>query len=150
MCYEQNPCNEDSIRPWQWTTICDMMQNFMDWSNSFYFLDLFFENPTPDFGKFRLERNYATQNIAFVPAMVSLAGKVHHEFLCLLWVVADMQTFKYFNLIKDEEDIRSEVRLAHSVYNRNVIDRAVACASAIRTHLPVHTCRFTHVPSSCC
>ena len=56
--------------------------------------------------KFR--RDYAAQNIAFAPAILSVAGKIHPEFLRLLWVLADMQTVKYFNLVGDEEDIRNE------------------------------------------
>jgi len=54
-------------------------------------------------GKFR--REYAAQNIAFAPAIPCVAGKIHPE---LLWVLADMQTVKYFNLVGDEEDIGNE------------------------------------------
>jgi len=49
---------------------------------------------------------------------------------------------EYFNLVGDKEDIRSERfkcrRASTFSYNRNAIDRAVAYASAIRTHLLVH------------
>jgi len=53
-----------------------------------------------------------------------------------------MQTVKYFNVIRDEEDIGNE-RFKWSwastfSYNRNAIGLAVAYASAIRTHLSVH------------
>jgi len=41
-------------------------------------------------GKFR--GDYAAKNIAFAPALLSVAGKIHPEFLRLLWVLADMQT----------------------------------------------------------
>ena len=41
-------------------------------------------------GKFR--RDYAAKNIAFASAILSVAGKIHPEFLRLLWVLADMQT----------------------------------------------------------
>jgi len=41
-------------------------------------------------GKFR--RDYAAKNITFAPAILSVAGKIHPEFLRLLWVLADMQT----------------------------------------------------------
>ena len=62
---------------------------------------------TPASSKIRRYRNgYAAKNIAFAPAILSLAGKIHPEFLRLLWVMADMQTVKYFNLVGDEEDIR--------------------------------------------
>jgi len=57
-------------------------------------------------GKFR--RDYAAKNIAFAPAILLVAGKIHPEFLRLLWVLADMQTVRYFNLVKDEEDIGKE------------------------------------------
>ena len=39
-------------------------------------------------GKFR--RDYAAKNIAFALAILSVAGKIHPEFLRLLWVLADM------------------------------------------------------------
>jgi len=57
-------------------------------------------------GKFR--RDYAAKNIAFAPVILFAAGKIHPEFLLLLWVLADMQTVKYFNLVGDKEDIRNE------------------------------------------
>ena len=60
-------------------------------------------------GKFR--RDYAAKDIAFAPAMLSVAGKIHLEFLRLLWVLADMQTVKYFNLVGDEKDIGNERRI---------------------------------------
>jgi len=91
-------------------------------------------------GKFR--RDYAAKNIAFAPAILSVAGKIHPGFLRLLWVLADMQTVKYFNLVGDEEDIGNErfkqSRASTFNYNRNAIGLAVAYASAIRTHLSVH------------
>ena len=91
-------------------------------------------------GRFRLD--YAAKNIAFAPAILSVASKIHPEFLRLLWVLADMQTVKYFNLVGDEEDIGNErfkwSRARTFSYNRNAIGLAVAYASAIRTHLSVH------------
>jgi len=54
-------------------------------------------------GKFR--RDYAAKNIDLAPAILSVAGKIYPEFLRLLWVLADMQMVKYFNLVEDEEDI---------------------------------------------
>jgi len=40
----------------------------------------------------RYRRDYAAKNIAFAPAILSVPGKIHPEFLRLLWVLADMQT----------------------------------------------------------
>ena len=49
---------------------------------------------------------------------------------------------KYFNLVRDEDDIWSErfkkSRASTFCYNRNAIGLAIAYASAIRTHLSVH------------
>jgi len=54
-----------------------------------------------------------------------------------------MQTVKYFNLVGDEEDIGNErfkwSRASTFSYSRNAIGLAVAYASAIRTHLSVHS-----------
>jgi len=90
----------------------------------------------------RYRRDYAAKNIAFARANLSVASKIHPEFLRLLWVLADMQTVNYFNLGGDEEDIGNE-RFKWSwastfSYNRNAIGLVVAYASAIRTHLSVH------------
>ena len=49
----------------------------------------------------RYKRDYAAKNIAFAPAILSVAGKIHPEFLRLLWVLAGMQTVKYLNLVGD-------------------------------------------------
>ena len=57
-------------------------------------------------GKFR--SNLVAKNIVFAPTILSFAGKIHPEFLLLLWVLADMQTVKYFNLVGNEEDIWNE------------------------------------------
>ena len=56
----------------------------------------------------RYRRDYAVKNIAFAPAILSVAGKIHPEYLRFLWVMADMQTVKYFHLVGDEDDIGSE------------------------------------------
>jgi len=72
----------------------------------------------------------------------SYLSLIHPEFLRLLWVLADMQTVKYFNLVGDEDDIGNErfkwSRASTFSYNRNAIGLAIAYASAIRTHLSVH------------
>jgi len=90
----------------------------------------------------RYRRDYAAKNIACVPAFLSVAGKIHPEFLRLLRVLADMQTVKHFNLAGDEKDIENErfkwSRASTFSYDRNAIGLAVAYASAIRTHLSVH------------
>ena len=90
----------------------------------------------------RYKHDYAAKNIAFAPAILSVDGKIHPEFLHLLRVLADMQTVKYFNLVGDEGDIGNErfkwSRASTLSYNKNAIGLAVVYASAIRTHLSVH------------
>jgi len=56
--------------------------------------------------KFR--RDYVAKKIAFVPAILSVAGKIHLKFRCLLWVMTDIQMVEYFNLVGDDDDTRSE------------------------------------------
>jgi len=69
-----------------------------------------------------------TKNIAI--AILSVVGKIHPEFLRLLWVLADIHTVKYFNLVGDEEDIGNVSfkwsRASTFSYNRNMIGLAVA------------------------
>ena len=72
------------------------------------------------------------KNIAFTPAILSVAGKIHPEFLRLIWVLADMQTVKYFNLVGDTKrtsgmSVSSGVGLAHSA------------KIGMRLALPLHT-----------
>jgi len=70
-------------------------------------------------------------SLAFAPAILSVAGKIHPEFLRLLWVLADMQTVKYFNLVEDEEDIGNE-RFKWSRASTSAI-------IGMRLVLPLHT-----------
>ena len=71
----------------------------------------------------------AVKNI-FASVILSVAGKIHPEILRLMWVMADMQTLKFFNLVGDEDDIGSATRsvssgvvLAHSA----IIGMRLAC-----------------------
>jgi hypothetical protein len=57
-------------------------------------------------GRYRCD--YAVKNIAVAHAILSVAGKIHNEFLRLLWVMADVQMVKYFNFVGNEDDIGSE------------------------------------------
>ena len=57
-------------------------------------------------------------------------------------MLADIQTVKYCNLVRDEMEIRSErfkwSRASTFNYSRNVVGLAVAYVFAIQTHLTVH------------
>ena len=80
----------------------------------------------------RYRRDHTVMNIAFAPAIPSVAGKIRPSLLHLLRVMADMQTVKYFNLVGDEDDIGSArfkwSRAGTFSYNRNAIGLAVAGA----------------------
>jgi len=86
-------------------------------------------------------RRYRTDHAAvgtelaeFAPAIVSVAGQIHPEFLRLLWVLADKQTRNYYALIGAEEEIGGEAFMCSQArtfsFNKNsysiVARRAVA------------------------
>jgi len=56
-----------------------------------------------------------------------------HLATCLLWVLADMQTVKYFNLVGDEEDIGNERR------DSSGVGLAHSAIIGMRLVLPLHT-----------
>ena len=91
----------------------------------------------------RYKDDYAAVGTAFAPAIVSVAGHIHPEFLRLLWVLADKQTHNYYALIGAEEEIGSEAftwsRARTFGYNKNSIRKALAYATATRLHLSVHS-----------
>jgi len=96
-------------------------------------------------GKFR--RDYAAKNVAFALAILSVADKIHPELLRPLWVLADMQTVDYFNLVGDEGDIGNErfkwSRASTFNYNRNVIGcRCIRFNHTHSWHRSPHECRF--------
>jgi len=55
----------------------------------------------------KYENDYAAKGTAFAPAIVSVAGQIHPEFLRLRWVLADKQTRNYCALIGAEVEIGS-------------------------------------------
>jgi len=91
----------------------------------------------------RYKADYAAVGTAFAPAIVSVAGQIHPEFLRLLWVLADKQTRNYYALIGAEEEIGSEAftwrRARTFSFNKNSIDKAIVYATATRLHLSVHS-----------
>ena len=46
--------------------------------------------------------DYVVVGTAFAPAIVSVAGQIHPEFLRLPWVLADKQTHNYYALISTQ------------------------------------------------
>ena len=91
----------------------------------------------------KYRHDYAVVGTAFAPAIVSVAGQIHPEFLRLLWVLADKQTRNYYALIGAEEEIGGMAftwsRARTFSYNKNSIGKAIAYATATRLHLSVHS-----------
>jgi len=91
----------------------------------------------------KCKEDYAAVSTAFLPAIVSVAGQIHPEFLRLLWVLADKYTRNYYALIGTEEEIGSEAftwsRARTFSLNKNSIGKAIAYATATRLHLCVHS-----------
>jgi len=87
----------------------------------------------------RCHADYDAVGTAFALAIVSVAGQIHPDFLCLLWVLADKQTRNYYALIGAEEEIGSEAftwrRERTFSFNKNSVGKAVAYATATRLHL---------------
>ena len=55
--------------------------------------------------------DYAVVGMVFSPAIVSVTGQIHPEFLHLLRVLADKQRHKYYALIGAEEKTRKSNRI---------------------------------------
>jgi len=91
----------------------------------------------------KCKEDYAAVGTAFAPAIVSVAGQIHAEFLRLLWVLADKQTRNYYALIGADEEIGSEAfkwsRARTFSFNQNSIGKAIAYATATRLSLSVHS-----------
>jgi len=91
----------------------------------------------------KYKEDYAAVGTAFAPAILSVTGRIHLEFLRLLWVLADKQTRNYYALIGAEEEIGSEVFTwsgARTIrFNKNSIGKAIAHATATGLHLSVHS-----------
>ena len=51
----------------------------------------------------KYKEDYAAVGTTFAPAIVSVPGQIHPEFLRLLWVLADKQTHNYYAHISMEE-----------------------------------------------
>ena len=81
----------------------------------------------------RYRRDYATKNIAFVPAILSVTGNIHPEFLLLLWMMTDRQLSISMSL---GMKMTSEVSVSSGVVL--IIGMRLAYASVIHTHLLKH------------
>jgi len=86
--------------------------------------------------------DYAVVGTAFAPALVSVAGQICAEFLCLLWVLDDKQTHNYYALVSAEDEIGNEAfiwsRARTFSFNKNSVGKATAYATATRLQHSMH------------
>jgi hypothetical protein len=98
------------------------------------------QRATAKIRKYRADYQNLGIGIAFVPAVVSVAGRIHGEFLRLLWILADKQARKYFALI--DGDLDSDAfkwsRAGTFSYNKNALGLAIAHSSSMRAYLSVN------------
>jgi len=92
--------------------------------------------------RYRYCADYAAVGTVFAPAIVSVAGQTHPEFLRLLWVLTDKQMRNYYALISTEEEIGGDAftlsRARTFTFNKNAIGKAITYATATRLHLSLH------------
>jgi len=84
----------------------------------------------------RYKEDYAATGTACAPAIVSVAGQIHPEFLRLLWALAVKHMRNYYALICAKEEIGNEAlmwsRACTFSFNKNSIGKAIAYATATR------------------
>jgi len=76
---------------------------------------------------------------AFAPAIVSMSGQIHADFLRLLWVLAGKQLRSYYESMGKEEKIGNEAfrwtRAKVFNYNKKSVGRAIALAGSAKLQL---------------
>jgi hypothetical protein len=76
---------------------------------------------------------------AFIPAVLTTAGRIHGEFLRLLWILADRETRKNFDNLGPAGSPSAEAfkwkRAFNFNKNRAIIARTLAQATALRAQL---------------
>ena len=95
-------------------------------------------NNAADFEVRKCREAYAAPDrlLAFLPAIVSTSGRIHGEFLRLLYILSHRQAFKFFELFGEEPTDN-----AYFFHNRATMGLACAQATAMRTQVAPHTIR---------
>jgi len=89
----------------------------------------------------KYRETYASSGIqkAFIPAVLTTAGRIHGEFLRLLWILADRETRKNFDNLGPAGSPSAEAfkwkRAFNFNKNRAIIARTLAQATALRAQL---------------
>ena len=101
--------------------------------------------------KYREDYSTSDVNKAFIPAILSTSGRIHGEFLRLLYILAHRQTVNFFDTLGEEPSNEAFTwrRAEYFFHNRAAIGIACAQATALRTHVAPHTARRLPLPLSC-
>ena len=100
--------------------------------------------------KYREDSSASDVNKAFLSALLSTSGRIHGEFLRLLYILAHRQTVKFFETVGEEPSNEAFTwRRAESFFHDcAAIGIACAQATALRTHVAPHTARRLPLPLS--
>ena len=80
-------------------------------------------------------------NKAFIPAFLSTSGRIHREFLRLLYILAHRQTAE-----EPSKEAFTWRRTEYFLHNRAAIGITCAQATALRTQVAPHTARRLPFP----
>ena len=88
---------------------------------------------------------------AFLPCVISTSGRLHGEFLRLLYIIAHRRTTRWFQRHSNDEPSEDAFKFRRGQYfwhTRAAIGQAAARAVAQRVHVAEHTLRRHRVPSN--
>ena len=94
---------------------------------------------------------YAEIRHAFLPCVLSTSGRLHGEFLRLLYIIAHRRTTRWFQRHSNDEPSEDAFKFRRGQYfwhTRAAIGQAAARAVAQRVHVAEHTLRRHRVPSN--
>ena len=99
----------------------------------------------------RYRAGYAEIRHAFLPCVISTSGRLHGEFLRLLYIIAHRRTTRWFQRHSNDEPSEDAFKFRRGQYfwhTRAAIGQAAARAVAQRVHVAEHTLRRHRVPSN--
>ena len=97
----------------------------------------------------RYRAGYAAIRHAFLPCVLSTSGRLHGEFLRLLYIIAHRRTTRWFQRHSNDEPSENAFKFRRGQYfwhTRAAIGQAAARAVAQRVHVAEHTLRRHRAP----
>ena len=92
----------------------------------------------------RYRAEYAALQYAFLPCVISTSGRLHGEFLRLLYIIAHRRTVNWFRRHSNDEPSEEAFKFRRGQYfghTRAMIGQAAARAVAQRVQVAEHTLR---------